>query len=204
MKKTTHNAKLVGASIAGASFLLPLVTFAATRNLGDLVTLAIHYFNIAIFVIIDLAVLIFIWNVYRYFFKADPENKKEAGVYVMYSVIGFFVIISFWGIVRIVSNTLNLDTAPVGGLSIPSLNGGGSRTSDTSTLFTTSNPFGDNTTRTEGSNDTSSNVNDTSFVGNSDYTDTESNASAGTGGGVNDPSFTDTSDPEFDAIYNSQ
>ena len=82
------------------------------QSLCSLVTLAIEYFNEFIYLIIALAVLTFIWNVYRYFIVSDPENKTEASKYVMYSVIGLFVILSFWGLVNIVSNTLNLDTTP--------------------------------------------------------------------------------------------
>jgi uncharacterized membrane protein YgcG len=126
-----------------ALFLTPLTTFAYTQSLSDLSILAVKYFNQAIYVIVALAVLVFVWNIYRYFFKADPENKKEAGLYVMYSVIGFFVIIAFWGLVNIVSNTLNLNN------NIPSLNFfnssvGGSSGSNPGGSNSTFNPGGSN------------------------------------------------------------
>jgi hypothetical protein len=35
--------------------------------------------------------------------------KKEAGLYVMWSVIGFFVMLSFWGLVNILMNSFKLD-----------------------------------------------------------------------------------------------
>jgi phosphatidylglycerophosphatase A len=105
-----HNISRVLLTIALLS--APATTFAYSRTLSDLVYLAIGYFNQAIYVIIALAVLTFIWNIYHYFIVADPENKKDAGFYVMYSVIGLFVIISFWGLVNIVGNTFNLNTTP--------------------------------------------------------------------------------------------
>lgn len=83
-------------------------TVQQTRNLKGLVALFTEYLNIAIGLIIALAVVTFIWNVYLYFFT--EKEKTEAGKYVMYSVIGFFVILSFWGLVAILSNTLNLPT----------------------------------------------------------------------------------------------
>ncbi len=94
------------------------------QNLCTLVTEAIGYFNQAIFLIIALAVVTFIWNVYKYFIISDPENRTEASKYVMFSVIGLFVILSFWGLVNILSNTLNLDTSP-GTINIQSLTGSG-------------------------------------------------------------------------------
>lgn len=90
----------------------PLVSFAQVTTVSTLAQLAGRYFDMAIFLIIDLAILMFIWNVYRYFFKADVENKKEAGLYVMYSVIGFFIILSFWGLVNILKGSIPLDTNP--------------------------------------------------------------------------------------------
>lgn len=92
------------------------------QSLCTLVTEAIGYFNQAIYLIIALAVLTFIWNVYKYFIVSDPENRGEASKYVMFSVIGLFVILSFWGLVNILSNTLNLQTTP-GAINVQSLTG---------------------------------------------------------------------------------
>ena len=137
------NHNLTRVVLALALLATPFTAFAYTQTLSDLSILAVKYFNQAIYLIVALAVLVFVWNVYRYFFKADPENKKEAGLYVMYSVIGFFVIIAFWGLVNIVSNTLNLNTQA------PSLNffsssiGGGSNGSPVSNQY--SAPIGPTT-----------------------------------------------------------
>lgn len=118
--KTNITIARIAPFVAAAAF--PFIT-TAVRNLCELVSLTVYYFNVAIYMIIALATVIFIWNVYRYFFKADVENKKEAGLYVMYSIIGFFVILSFWGLVNIVKNTFNLDTSVPSSLSA---GGGGS------------------------------------------------------------------------------
>jgi prepilin signal peptidase PulO-like enzyme (type II secretory pathway) len=66
------------------------------------------YIQVGIYLIIALAVITFIWNVYLYFFT--DKDKKEAGMYVLYSVIGFFVILSLWGLVAILRNSLALPT----------------------------------------------------------------------------------------------
>ena len=90
--------------------LFPLTIFAvdAKPTLRDLVATLIGYINVGISLIIAFAVITFIWNVYRYFFT--EKEKKEAGQYVLYSTIGFFVILSFWGLVNILSNSLKLPT----------------------------------------------------------------------------------------------
>ena len=101
------------AAIISTSFI-PAVAFAQTssspKSLYDLVVLIIKYFNLATVFIISLAVLMFVYNVYNYFIKSDAD-RKEAGTYVLYSIIGFFIIVSFWGLVTILKNTFNLDNS---------------------------------------------------------------------------------------------
>jgi len=87
--------------------LIPSSTFAST-TLCTLAQQAVGYFNMAIEVIIGLAVVVFVFNVYRYFFM-DRENNKERGMYLLWSIIGFAVIVCFWGLVNVVANTFNLD-----------------------------------------------------------------------------------------------
>ena len=49
----------------------------------------------------------FVWYVIQYFIQ--PNDKRAEGAqYVMWAVIGFFVILSMWGIVNILTNTFNL------------------------------------------------------------------------------------------------
>jgi len=84
----------------------------STYTLKCLVAKVIAYFQIAIVLIIALAVVVFVWNVYKYFFT--EQDKTEAGKYVMYSILGFFIILSFWGFVAIISNTLDIPNAQPG------------------------------------------------------------------------------------------
>lgn len=91
---------------AVALLVTPFVTFAAGKTLRDIIALIISYISVLIYLIISLAVVTFIWNVYRYFFT--EKEKKEAAMYVLYSVIGFFIILSFWGLVALVTNSLKL------------------------------------------------------------------------------------------------
>lgn len=103
-----------------------------TRTLKDLASLFVNYLNIGIELIIALAVITFIWNVYLYFFT--EKDRAEAGKYVAYSVIGFFVILSMWGLVALLRNTINLPNQrpsfPFGGSGTTGGNGGGTTLPD--------------------------------------------------------------------------
>ncbi len=103
--------------ILGMTFA-PAITYAETKDLRYLIGLASGYLKDAMYLIIALAVVMFVWNVFQYFIKSDDvAEKKEAAQYVMWSVIGFFVILSLWGLVNIVKKTFNLeDNVPSSGL----------------------------------------------------------------------------------------
>lgn len=73
-------------------------------TLAGLIWEIIGYGNLALLFLMAVAVVVFVYYVIRYFI-ISTENRKEAGPYVMYSVIGFFVILSFWGLVNILLNT---------------------------------------------------------------------------------------------------
>ncbi len=91
------------------SAVLPAVTFAATsENLKSLITKIIGYANDILVLMIGIAVVMFVYYVIKYFIKADSD-RKEGATYVMYSLIGFFVILSFWGLVNILQSSFGLD-----------------------------------------------------------------------------------------------
>lgn len=86
---------------------LPFLAFAANVKLSDIIDLIIYYLNIVLVLFMGVAVVIFVYYVIKYFILPN-ENRAEAGSYVLYSVIGFFVILSFWGIVNVLQNTFGL------------------------------------------------------------------------------------------------
>lgn len=110
MKNKIYNTK-IAYMIIGLFTLLPSVVGAEPKTLKTMATLVTEYLNIGLMLIISLAVVVFVWNVFIYFFT--EKDHKEAGMYVMYSVIGFFIIFSFWGLVQVLRNSLQLeDQAP--------------------------------------------------------------------------------------------
>ncbi len=72
-------------------------------KLNDLLTMVIP-------LLIILAVIYFIWGVITYVVGGDEEAKKEGRNRMIYGIIGLVVIISVWGLVRIVANTLGIGT----------------------------------------------------------------------------------------------
>lgn len=97
--------------ISSALAFIPMIAAAQTRmNLGNFIWVLIGYLNLLLVLIMAVAFVMFVWNVVLYFIRpVEGAKRAEAGKYVMYSLIGFFVILSFWGLVNILQNTFNVD-----------------------------------------------------------------------------------------------
>jgi hypothetical protein len=89
----------------------PVVSFAATqKTLKTIIAQLTSYLNDILLLLMGVAIVLFVFYVIKYFFRPDAD-RKEAGLYVMYAVIGFFIILSFWGIVNILQNTFGLQNS---------------------------------------------------------------------------------------------
>lgn len=116
-----------------AILLTPGITFAAVTDLKSLIYLAINYLGLVIPFIVSLSMVVFLWGIYRYFFKVDTD-KGEAGQLILWGVVGFFVMISFWGLVNILVRTFDLNTSIPG---IPTIQAPGGSSGANEVHFTT-------------------------------------------------------------------
>jgi hypothetical protein len=95
-------------SYANSSYSSGTQCSSNSLTLCSLINRVIGYLNQILFLLIGLSIVTFVYFVFKYFIKPN-ENHDEAGKYVMYSVIGFFVILSMWGLVNILQNTFGFD-----------------------------------------------------------------------------------------------
>ena len=100
-------------ALAGLSFFLPALAFAATIDSGqELAQFVIDFINnILVPLVFALAFIVFIFGVFQYFILgAGNEEKREKGKsFMIYGIIGFFVMVSVWGLVHILTGTISLD-----------------------------------------------------------------------------------------------
>lgn len=101
-----------------ALFTIPAIAFAQfgeggnNQDLGDLgqeFTDIIN--NIAVPLIFALAFVIFIWGVFKYFIMGggDEEAREKGRDLMIWGLLGFFFMISVWGLVNLVVNTIDLE-----------------------------------------------------------------------------------------------
>lgn len=97
----------VGATSYSSSGSGTQCSTSGSLTLCSLIVRVVGYLNQILFLLIGLSVVTFAYYVFKYFIKPN-ENHDEAGKYVLYSVIGFFVILSMWGLVNILQNTFGI------------------------------------------------------------------------------------------------
>ena len=66
--------------------------------------------NEAYIILISIAVLILVYGLFKFIANAgDPAARKEGRSFILWAVIGIFVMTSVWGLVNILKNTFQLD-----------------------------------------------------------------------------------------------
>jgi uncharacterized membrane protein len=56
--------------------------------------------------LVGIALLVIIMGVVKYIAKGDqPEERKKGAAYMAYGIVGIFVMLSVWGLVKILTNT---------------------------------------------------------------------------------------------------
>ncbi len=103
--------------ISASAYLLPVVAFAGDANVDTSVYGIINQVNKVINAIIPflvgLAVLVIIWGVFNYISGAgDEEKRAQAKQFIIWGVVGVFIMLSVWGLVGILTNTVILDETP--------------------------------------------------------------------------------------------
>lgn len=127
MKNLSSFARLQASVIvAAAALLLPLSAFAQTNttagncigNSSGANTICTFIVSISGFIdtilvpfIFAIAFIVFIFGVYRYFIQggANEEKRQEGQKFVMWGLVGFFVMFSIWGLVNLLVGTFGFD-----------------------------------------------------------------------------------------------
>jgi len=120
MKKALSSSTFIAFGIV-TIFAFPLVSSAATiNNISDVGSFIINTINnVVVPVLFAIAFIVFLWGAFNTFILgANSEETKENGKNLMlWGLIGFFVMVSIWGLVNILTGTINFgnSSGPAGG-----------------------------------------------------------------------------------------
>lgn len=111
---------LIYFSGALAAFALPLVSLAAINNISDAGSFIINTINnVLVPVLFAVAFIIFLWGAFWTFIVGanDAEVKEKGKNLMLWGLIGFFVMVSIWGLVNILTGTISFgnNTGVTGG-----------------------------------------------------------------------------------------
>jgi len=104
-----------------AALALPLVSLAAVNNLSDAGSFIINIINnVLVPVLFAVAFIVFLWGAFNTFILgAQSEEVKDKGKnQMLWGLIGFFVMVSIWGLVNILTGTISFGN-PTGPSNVP-------------------------------------------------------------------------------------
>lgn len=105
---------------AGLPLMLPLFA-AAAATFEDILDTVRSLVDSIIPLFMVVAVAIFLWGIVKYITASgDEEKAKSARGYIIYGLIGLFVMVAFWGIIKIVAETFDVGTG--GTIPLPTIN----------------------------------------------------------------------------------
>ncbi|OGG73941.1 hypothetical protein A3A40_01280 [Candidatus Kaiserbacteria bacterium RIFCSPLOWO2_01_FULL_54_20] len=92
--------------------LIPMVASAAT--LTDTLVFMSTFLNGVIGLFITLAIVVFFWGLIKYLWSMGTEDAHEGLKIMFWGIIAIFVMVSIWGIIRLLQSTLKVtSTDPV-------------------------------------------------------------------------------------------
>ena len=86
----------------------PLTALATDTTAGDIMFTIGNLLGYVTPILVTVAVIYFIWTVIKYTLTKDEAQKKKAKDNIVPALVGLFLIVAFWGILSVVSNTFNV------------------------------------------------------------------------------------------------
>ncbi|MEK7120514.1 MAG: pilin [Patescibacteria group bacterium] len=100
-------------TLLGLAVFLPAVASAQVTDVDSVFDLVSGWINTLVPIIIALAVLAFIWGVFRYVVASSDDDKAKGRNMMIWGVVGIFVMVSVWGLVGVLKNTFGLDNSAI-------------------------------------------------------------------------------------------
>ena len=99
--------KILASVLVGAAPMIALAQLSTVpqAGIGGLFTLLGNFLGRAVPLIISLAVVWFLFQVFRYAVAGNEEDKAKAKTQMIWGIVGIFVMVSVWGLVAILQST---------------------------------------------------------------------------------------------------
>lgn len=93
-----------------SAFLFPAVALAQDlTNIQNIVIAIGRIVDVALPVVVGIALLAFFWGLAKFIFAAgDPEKRSEGKAIMIWGAIAIFVMVAIFGIVEFIGNALDI------------------------------------------------------------------------------------------------
>lgn len=99
--------KMLARITVASTFFLPVVALAQFGEIDSFVGKITSFINnIIIPLIFAIALVVFMWGIFRLFIAKNAEDAEDGKKLAMYAVVGFVLMVSIWGIVNLIANGL--------------------------------------------------------------------------------------------------
>jgi len=105
--------------------LMPAFAFAAgdLGNIRDLLDALGNLVNLALPVVVGIALLGFFWGLAQFIFaQGDTEKKTDAKKTMIWGIVALFVMVSVWGLVRFIGTAVGVNQETTSG-TVPTVKG---------------------------------------------------------------------------------
>ncbi len=107
--------RIIAIVLAGVSPMMALAqnTYNPSLGINGLFGLIGTWVKLALPLLISVAVVWFIWEVFQYTIAGEEEKKAKAKEGMIYGIIGIFIMVSVWGLVGILQSTFGTSGSTV-------------------------------------------------------------------------------------------
>ncbi|MDR3571558.1 MAG: hypothetical protein P4L81_05210 [Candidatus Pacebacteria bacterium] len=106
-------ARVIGTTVLGFA-VIALPALASAQSLLNTLGFFNTLLNAAIGLMVTLAIIAFFYGLIKYLFTGATEGKADGLKVMLYGVITIFVMVSIWGLVRLLQSTFQVtSTTPV-------------------------------------------------------------------------------------------
>ncbi|HEY4714975.1 MAG TPA: hypothetical protein VIH31_00505 [Candidatus Paceibacterota bacterium] len=116
--------KFLAFTAASGLSLVPFLAFAQSgTQITGILAIVQNILNILIPILITLGIVYFIYGVIGYVTAKDEEKRTEARGTMIYGIIGLFVIVSIWGLIKFLGTATGVGQGGTNCLINPTLPG---------------------------------------------------------------------------------
>lgn len=104
--------KIVGFITGNMLAFMPVFAFAQLEGIDDIFTDISSFIDGTLIpLVFAVALLVFLWGIFQFFILGghDEEKRKDGRQLMMYSVLGFVLMVAIFGIVNLIIGAFNLD-----------------------------------------------------------------------------------------------